>query len=351
MRNTVILISFVCLFFSFFSCKANTEKESLSLNDQKSQSEAIHKISDDEIPVEEPDLTEQLTPLSDTQAEIKVMATERPPKIKQPNIIDKPEKETVVSPAPPIETPNENIKETDTNVAKTDEIADLKNESIGERLVVPELSHDKWDQMLRKYVSASGKVDYKGFKSELANFNAYLELLSNNPPQDSWSKNKIQAYWINAYNAFTVKTILDNYPLKSITDLDKPWDKAFIKIANNTYSLNDIEHKILRAKYFDSRIHFAVNCASFSCPKLLNRAFTEDNVSAQMQALAVAYINDPRHNKISPDKAELSQLFEWYKEDFTKTGSLIEYINKYAKTKLDADAKISFMQYNWSLNE
>lgn len=254
----------------------------------------------------------------------------------------------------PISTPTEKKEEIDTKVAKT-EISEVPKESPlqAPEAIKPDISHDAWDQLLRKYVSSSGKVNYKGFKSEKAKLEAYVTYLGENTPQSDWSRNKIRAYWINAYNAFTVKLILDNYPLKSIMNLDsgKPWDKAFISLGGKSYTLNDIEHKILRAKYFDSRIHFAVNCASFSCPKLLNRAFTESNVSSQMSVLASAYINDSRHNKISPEKAELSQLFEWYKGDFTKKGSLIEYLNKYSKVKLNPDAEISFMPYNWNLNE
>ncbi|MEM6805797.1 MAG: DUF547 domain-containing protein, partial [Bacteroidota bacterium] len=223
----------------------------------------------------------------------------------------------------PISTPTEKKEEIITKLRKTETSGVPKESSLEDtEPEKPSISHDAWDQLLKKYVSSSGKVNYKGFKTEKAKLEAYVKYLGENTPQADWSRNKIRAYWINAYNAFTVKLILDNYPLKSIMNLDsgKPWDKAFISLGGKSYTLNDIEHKILRAKYFDSRIHFAVNCASFSCPKLLNRAFTESNVSSQMSILASAYINDSRHNKISPEKAELSQLFEWYKGDFTKKG-------------------------------
>lgn len=359
MRNTVILFSTIFLLFSFLSCKGKQQNTAELGTTVAPSPELIQAVSEEIAPVATESLATEETlkvepatpiltevePLKETKPAPKVQAVEATPKLET--------KKTNVSSESPKTAP-QNEKETEAKVSKSsDRVESIQTliEPEEEEKVEEVISHDKWDQLVRKYVSASGKVNYKGFKADKANFQAYLDYLSANPPQDSWSRNKIRAYWINAYNAFTVKTIIDNYPLKSITDLGKPWDKSFINIGGKTYSLNDIEHKILRAKYFDSRIHFAVNCASFSCPKILNRAFTESNVSSQMQALAVAYINDTKHNKISPEKAELSQLFEWYKGDFTKKGSLIDYINKYSKIKLNADAEITFMPYNWNLNE
>ncbi len=215
------------------------------------------------------------------------------------------------------------------------------------------ISHTIWNTLLVKNVSASGKVNYKGFISSKADLQQYLDLLSANPPASSWPKNERLAYWINAYNAFTVKLIIDNYPLKSIMDLDqgKPWDKAFIKIGGKSYSLNNIEHDIIRKQFNEPRIHFAVNCASISCPKLLNEAYTAEKLPGQLNKQTRAYINNPQENRLSVNSAEISSLFDWYKADFTKAGSLTDFINTYSKVQINPSASISFKNYNWALNE
>ncbi|MEM8888868.1 MAG: DUF547 domain-containing protein [Bacteroidota bacterium] len=350
MRNTVIFIASL-LIFSFISCQGKEVDNKQSTIEEKIMTQDIQLTNhQDETPTPElvasdEQMSEAQKPQDQEVAVIKEIQKE-PVEVKE--LAQKASQSTQVS----VEnTPQETKEETEAKVLKTPESEEVKIEPTKEEAPKEVLSHEAWDKLLKKYVSPSGKVNYKGFKSEMATFQAYLDYLAANPPQADWSRNKIRAYWINAYNAFTVKTILDNYPLKSITNLGKPWDKKFIKIGGSTYSLNDIEHNILRAKYFDSRIHFAVNCASFSCPKLLNKAFTEANVSSQMGSLASIYINDARHNKITPEKAELSQIFEWYQGDFTKKGSLIDYINKYSKVKLNPDAEVTFKAYNWNLNE
>lgn len=261
------------------------------------------------------------------------------------------EKEVKEEPGIVAEVPVEEPKTVELDEEPSTEIEDVLSEPKPVVEEIQALSHASWDALVKKYVSSSGKVNYKGFKSEQAKLDAYLKSLNSNSPQSSWKRNEKLAYWINAYNAYTVKLILDNYPLKSIMDLEKPWDKKWIKIGTATYSLNNIEHDIIRKEFNEPRIHFAVNCASFSCPKLLNEAFTAAKLEGQLQKLTIAYINDARHNAVSANKAELSSLFDWYKGDFTKNGSLIDYINKYAKVKLSAGASISYKNYNWSLNE
>lgn len=215
------------------------------------------------------------------------------------------------------------------------------------------VDHAQWDALLKKYVSSTGKVNYKGFKADRPNLQKYLRVLMSNPPKSTWSKNERKAYWMNAYNAFTIELIVKNYPVKSIKDIanGKPWDLKFIKIGSKTYSLNDIEHNILRKYYGDPRIHFGIVCASYSCPKLVNKAFTTENVNSTLSANARQFINDPKRNKITAGSAQISKLFEWFKDDFTKTGTVKEYLNKYSKVKLTSSTKISYMTYNWSLNE
>ena len=221
------------------------------------------------------------------------------------------------------------------------------------------VSHELFSNLLKKNVSIAGKVDYKGFIRDSTQLNQYLKQLSSNPPAQNWSRNDQLAYWINAYNAFTIQLVIRNYPLKSIKDIgsiikipfvNSPWDIKFIRIGTETYDLNNIEHDILRAKFKEPRIHFAIVCASISCPKLLNEAFVGARIDVQLDAQARAFVNDPARNKITPNQAQLSPIFSWFKGDFTKQGSLISFINKYSKVKLNQNARLSSLDYNWNLN-
>lgn len=211
-------------------------------------------------------------------------------------------------------------------------------------------SHEAWDALLKKFVSADGKVNYKGFKSSEGDLDAYLDHLDKHPVKADWSKADKMAYWINAYNAFTVKLIVDNYPVNSIMDLHggKPWDVKWIKLGDQTYSLNNIENDILRPKYKDARIHFAVNCAAQSCPPLLNRAWQASTLNSTFDQQAKKFINNPKFNKISANNAQVSKIFEWYASDF---GNLIDYLNKYSNTTIQASAKVSYLEYDWALNQ
>jgi hypothetical protein len=215
------------------------------------------------------------------------------------------------------------------------------------------ISHEKFDKLLHKYVTDDGFVNYKGFKSDPL-FNQYLSELSNHPPQKSWSANDKLAYWINAYNAFTIKLITDNYPVKSIKDIGgtfgSPWDIEFIQIGGKTYNLSQIEHEILRKQFNEPRIHFAIVCASISCPKLRNEAYVPEKLNAQLNDQAKNFINDPSKNIITANSLKLSQIFNWFKSDFTKNGSLIDFLNKYSKVKISPTAKITYLKYNWNLN-
>jgi uncharacterized protein DUF547 len=224
---------------------------------------------------------------------------------------------------------------------------------VKETVLIEKPNHTPWDDLTKKYVTASGKVNYKGMKGELSKINSYLTHLKNTPPKSDWSKNEKLAYWINLYNASTVHLIVSNYPTSSITKLNggKPWDKKFVKSGTKTYSLNDIEHKIVRPTFKDPRVHAALNCAAVSCPKLLNGAYLPSKLNAQLDKQTRAWINDATKNKLGGNKAQVSQLFDWYKEDFK--GGIIPFINKYISTgvALEPKAKITYLEYDWALNE
>lgn len=220
-------------------------------------------------------------------------------------------------------------------------------------------SHEIWNQLTKRNVAKNGFVNYKGFIKDSTLLNKYLSQLSKNHPKSSWSDNQQKAYWINAYNAFTIKLIVDNYPVESIKDLggsiyrvNTPWDIKFIKIEDETYHLNDLEHNILRKQWDDARIHAAVNCASVSCPKLMQGAYIPEKLDAQLDAQMRDFINDKTKNKISKDKAYLSKLFKWFSGDFkVNHDSIVAYINQYSDVKIDKNTKIEYLDYNWNLNE
>ncbi len=216
--------------------------------------------------------------------------------------------------------------------------------------IVKSFSHEPWNELLKKYVSNAGNVNYKGFLQSKNQLNSYLKSLEDNTPDKSWSKNATLAYWINAYNAFTVKLILDNYPVKSIKDISNPWGKKFFVLGGKKYSLEKVEHEILR-KMGEPRIHFAINCASFSCPNLLNEAYTENNLSKLLTQVSKSFINDKTKNAITASKIEISEIFNWFGDDFKTKGTLIEFLNEYSNTKIDAKAKITYREYNWNLND
>jgi len=207
--------------------------------------------------------------------------------------------------------------------------------------------HSLWNTLLNKYVNA-GKVDYASFKNDMG-LEKYLALLAENPPQSSWSRDEQLAYWINTYNAFTIKLITDNYPVNSIMDLHggKPWDVKWIKLGKKSFSLNQIENEIIRPQFNEPRIHFAVNCAAKSCPPIANEAFTTANLEQLLEKQTIAFINDNKFNTVSSNQMKLSKIFEWYSSDF---GNLVDFIKKYSKKPVSSTASISYLEYDWALN-
>jgi len=220
-------------------------------------------------------------------------------------------------------------------------------------------SHKTWDGLLKQYVKANGFVDYSGFQKDIEKLNRYLDVLSESPPKASWTTDEKMAYWINAYNAFTIKLVVDHYPVKSIKDIKRGipfvntvWDIKFIKLDGQKYDLNKIEHGILRKEFKDARIHAAVNCASYSCPPLRAEAFTAGRLNEQLEDAMHNFVNDPMRNKISNESAELSAIFKWFSGDFkSDAGAVVDFINRYTEHRITSSTKISYLEYNWSLND
>jgi len=213
---------------------------------------------------------------------------------------------------------------------------------------VVHVDHSQWTALLKKYVTDEGKVDYKRFLQDKSKLDNYLNALATQVPTNDWSVQEQLAYYINLYNAQTVHLILRNYPLKSIKDIDGPWTKDIVKIGDKELSLGALEHSVLR-EMNEPRIHFAINCASASCPKLLNVAYTPEKLDKQLEKVTLDFINSD-NNSISNDKLELSRIFKWYKGDF-KNGELIQFIDPYTEVKISPKAKIEYKEYDWSLNE
>lgn len=212
-----------------------------------------------------------------------------------------------------------------------------------------------FDSLLQKNVDKTGRVDYQSLKNNETLLDNYLAYIQNNEPTKDWSSNKKKAFWINTYNAYTIKIILNNYPLKSIRDIKidgkTAWKIPFVKVGQKRYTLDQIEHKILRKKFNDPRIHVGINCASVSCPRLWNFAFTEDNIASSLDNLMKEFINNTTRNKISKNNLEISEIFNWFSKDFIKNGTIISYLNTYAAIKISEKASIKYLTYDWSLNK
>ncbi len=262
---------------------------------------------------------------------------------KKPEIIT----ETVQAKSVVVEMPINNPTTT-TNTQVVDSKSVVVEKPMSKPVKTTDPDHTVWNDLLKKHVSATGKVNYKGFKADLELLDSYMRSLNENAPSENASKEARLAYWINAYNAVTIRLIVANYPLTSITKLDagKPWDVKRYSNGGKKISLNDIENNILRPMG-DARIHFALNCAAKSCPPLLNEAFTAENVNKLLEQRTKQFINSSR-TVIEKDEIKVSKIFDWYGKDF---GNVVDFVNKYAKIKASKTAKVTYLDYDWNLNE
>ena len=211
------------------------------------------------------------------------------------------------------------------------------------------VNHKLWDEVLLDNVSESGIVNYKGI-SNSNKFKKYLDQLSDsNPFGSNWTRSDQISFWLNAYNAFTVKLIIDNRVKLSIKEIANPWGLDFIEINNELMSLGQIEHDILRMQK-EPRVHFAIVCASKSCPMLLNHAYQSDQLDLQLASQTKLFINDINKNNLNRKELSLSKIFKWFRSDFTSKNDLIYFINIYSNVDISPDANISFKKYDWNLN-
>lgn len=237
-------------------------------------------------------------------------------------------------------------------------------------------SHGVWDILLKKHVvmrdeNRSSRVNYEGMKKDVALFETYRTSLSSvsQKEYDTWTRNQKLAFLINAYNAFTIKLVLDHYPVASIRDIGglfkSPWKIEFISLLEKTRSLDDIEHQMIRQKgvFDEPRIHVALVCAAIGCPALRNEAYTDEKLEAMLESSLVHFLSDPTRNRFNAKKNrfEISSIFNWYEQDFIdKYGSLKAFliINAQNFTLGNGDLDtinqgkftVDFLDYDWTLN-
>lgn len=225
-------------------------------------------------------------------------------------------------------------------------------------LFAAEFTHTLWDQLLQKHV-VDGRVDYAGFdRVELRKYLAELAALS----MQGMSREAQLALWINAYNAYTVELILDNYPISSIKKIPDPWGTVFCKVAGSSYSLDQIEHEILRKRFKEPRIHFAIVCASISCPPLAARAYSAQNVLEMLEKQTAAFFGKSINLKIEKGwlgshKLYTTKILKWFGEDFgTSKRERVTFIKAYAPAAIrreleqNPDMDLAFLFYDWGLN-
>jgi hypothetical protein len=231
------------------------------------------------------------------------------------------------------------------------------------------VDHIDWDLILQRYVDARHPSGINRFKYSSVSpkdrqaLKNYLQKMQNVTVSELNRKEQ-KAYWINLYNALTVETILEHYPVKSIREISispglfikGPWDAKLLTIEGEKISLNDIEHRILRPIWKDNRIHYAVNCASLGCPNLLPQAFTSQNIDLLLEKAARDFINHPRGVSFPRNSLQVSSIYLWFQDDFgASEKGIVQHLKKYLSKdnlkKLNKVQKKIRHQYDWNLNE
>ena len=222
-------------------------------------------------------------------------------------------------------------------------------------------SHDLFDQVLREHVDEKGRVNYTKLKANPEKLEAYLDLLAAANPTEL-SYNAQLAFWVNAYNALVIKGVVDHYPITSVRKV-KLFNGFFSRLkfqaAGKTYTLDQIEHGIIRTEFADPRAHFVLVCASSSCPPLENRAVSAETIEERLETATLNFIRNPEQVRI--DRAErrvyLSKIFKWYDDDF-KEGydGVADFLTDYllpedAEFLASTDVKFRYLDYDWTLND
>jgi len=227
------------------------------------------------------------------------------------------------------------------------------------------IDHQLWSDFLSRYVSPNidgiNRVEYSAVsKDDFVSLKSYIADLSE-VEISLYDHDEQRAFWINLYNALTVREILDHYPVSSIREIRSgfftagPWQKELVKVENTALRLDDIEHRILRPIWRDPRLHYAVNCAALGCPNLQSAAFTAANAEQLLERGAREFINHPRAVTVARGKLRVSSIYDWFEEDFGNSElGVIEHLKQYAKPELLAEigtrTRIDGNFYDWALN-
>ncbi|MCB2408318.1 DUF547 domain-containing protein [Hymenobacter lucidus] len=219
--------------------------------------------------------------------------------------------------------------------------------------------HAPWNELLHRHVTREGMVDYEGFLEDEEQLDAYLQTIRKTAPDEAkWSKAEIEAYWLNVYNAATIYTVLQYYPVASMNEIrvkvlkgyKSAWEADAVNVGGKNYSLNAIEKEILRPRFQDARVHFALVCAATSSPPLLNEAYDGALLNQQLDAQARLFLNRTGLNQLTATNVRLSSLFDWYAAEFGEGPKLIAFLNRYSTVKIEPTATIEFLPFDWALN-
>jgi hypothetical protein len=196
-----------------------------------------------------------------------------------------------------------------------------------------------------------GKVDYKALVKSPEALNILVEKAKNIKVAVT-DVHTYQAFWINVYNLSVIKGVIDNYPMKSPLDKKGFFDTVLYDVGGTKITLNDIENKKLRGEFKnEARFHFVLVCAGLGCPPIISQAYKPETLEDQLQKQTEIALNNPNFIKVNGKKVQLSQIFEWYKEDFVRAGTEIEFINRFRREAIVEKAKVSYYNYDWRLNE
>ncbi len=220
-----------------------------------------------------------------------------------------------------------------------------------------DFSHRTFDDLLRTHVT-DGVVAYPGIAAD-TKLREYLQRLDRIDPNALVTREDRLAFWINAYNAFAIKGILDGYSPRTLVGRYRYFIATDYRVGGETINLYGLEQKLLIPDFQEPRVHFAIVCASRSCPKLRSEAYTPDHIERQLEEGARAFVNDPTRNRFDRQArvAHLSMIFKWFEEDFTaRAGSLLGYVKRYvadpdlARELESVPYRVEFLDYDWSLN-
>ena len=248
-------------------------------------------------------------------------------------------------------------------------------------------SYDDYAAVLKNYVNNKGKVNYKKLKAQSQKLESFVATMDKLDPNNysKWNDKEKIAFWLNAYNAFTLKAIVNNYPIKSnffksmyypknsIRQIPGVWDKITFKVMGKDYTLEQIEHKILREEFKEPRIHMAMVCAAMGCPSLRNEPYIAKKLDQQLDGQSRKFLANPEKFRFDSKKRVLhiSPIFKWFADDFVKTkakkkpstrysnkeAAILEFVSSYSNKDhafFDPSKKavrIKYLDYDWSLNE